>query len=73
MLLDQVIILSEEHLIRLLRKSIKVYCHLARPHYGLDGETPFPTDKPAPVTEPSRLVSIPIVGGLHHRYLRVAA
>jgi transposase InsO family protein len=72
-LLDHVLVLNEEHLTRLLREFINEYYHIARAHYGLDGETPFPTDKPAPVTEPGRLVSIPVVGGLHHRYMRVAA
>jgi len=72
-LLDHVIILSEEHLKRLLKEYIEGYYHIARPHHGLDGETPFPTDKLEPVTEPRRLVSIPVAGGLHHRYIRVAA
>ena len=72
-LLDPVIVLSEEHLKRLLKEYIEEYYHIARPHHGLDGETPFPTDKPELVTGPSRLVSIPVAGGLHHRYIRVAA
>jgi len=72
-LLDHVIVLNEEHLKRLLEEFIEEYYHIARPHHGLEGETPFPTDKPDPVREPSRLVSIPVVGGLHHRYIRVAA
>jgi len=71
--LDHVLVLNEKHLTRLLKESIEEYYHIARPHCGLDGETPFPTDKPAPVTDPSRLVSIPVVGGLHHRYMRMAA
>jgi transposase InsO family protein len=72
-LLDHVIVISEKHLKRLLKEYIEEYYHVARPHHGLGGETPFPTDKPDPVREPSRLVSIPVVGGLHHRYSRVAA
>jgi transposase InsO family protein len=72
-LLDHVIILSEGHLKRLLKEYIGEYYHIARPHHGLDGETPFPTDKLEPVIEPSKLVSIPVTGGLHHRYIRVAA
>jgi hypothetical protein len=43
--------------------------HIARPHHGLDGEIPFPIDKLEPVTEPSRLVSLPVAGSLHHCYL----
>jgi len=72
-LLDHVLVLNEEHLTRLLKEFVKEYYHIARPHYGLEGETPFATDKPAPVTEPSSLVSVPVLGGLHHRYIRVAA
>ena len=72
-LLDHVLVLNEEHLTRLLKEFVKEYYHIARPHYGLEGETLVPTDKPAPVTEPSRLVSVPLLGGLHHRYIRMAA
>ena len=72
-LLDHVIVLNEEHLKRLLKEYIEEYYHVARPHHGLEGETPVPTVKPKTVKEPSRLVSIPVIGGLHHRYIRVAA
>jgi putative transposase len=72
-LLDHVLVLNAEHLTRLLKEFVNEYYHIARPHYGLEGETPFPTNMPEPVTEPSRLVSVPVVGGLHHRYIRVAA
>jgi transposase InsO family protein len=71
-LLDHVIILGEGHLKRLLKEFIEEYSHLARPYQGLDGDTPFPTNKPDSVAGASRLVSIPVVGGLHHRYVRVA-
>ena len=67
------IILSEEHLKGLLEEFIEEYYHRARPHQGLDDDTPFPSAKPEPVTGATRLVSIPVVGGLHHRYVRVAA
>jgi len=71
--LDHVIIVNGEHLKRLLNEYIDENYHIARPHQGLEGNTPFPTVKPKPVKGPSRLVSIPVVGGLHHRYVRVAA
>jgi putative transposase len=72
-LLDHVIILSEEHLKGLLKEFIEEYYHIARPHQGLDGTAPFPSAAAEAVTGASRLVSIPVVGGLHHRYVRVAA
>jgi putative transposase len=72
-LLDHVIILSEDHLKGLLKEFIAEYYHIARPHQGLDGTTPFPSATAEAVTGASRLVSIPVVGGLHHRYVRVAA
>ena len=71
-MLDHVIILSQRHLERLLREFIEEYYHMARPHQGLDGDTPVPHTKPE-ISGPSKLISIPILGGLHHRYVRVAA
>jgi putative transposase len=68
-----VIVLSEEHLKRLLKEYIEEYYHIARPHQGLGGHPPFPAAKPELVAGASRLISIPLVGGLHHRYVRVAA
>jgi putative transposase len=72
-LLDHVLVFNEKHLTRLLREFIDEYYHIARPHNGLDGETPFVIEKPEPVREVSGLVSIPVAGGLHHPYIRVAA
>jgi transposase InsO family protein len=73
-LLDHVIVLGQGHLERLLREFIQEYYHPARPHQGLDGDTPIPQPKAdAPITGPTRLISTPILGGLHHRYRRVAA
>jgi hypothetical protein len=68
-----VIVFNEEHLKRLLKEFIEEYYHLARPHQGLKGETPVLSAKPESAADVSRLVSIPVVGGLHHRYMRVAA
>jgi len=68
-----VIVLNEEHLKRLLKDFIEEYYRLSRPHQGLNGETPVPSPKPESAADASRLVSIPVVGGLHHRYIRVAA
>jgi len=68
-LLDHVIALSQGHLERLLREFVQDYYHPARPHQGLSGDTPLPQ---APHGE-GELVSVPVVGGIHHRYLRLAA
>jgi hypothetical protein len=45
----------------------------ARPHQGSKGHTTIPQEKRPMIKGPSRLVSIPILGGLHHRYQQVAA
>ena len=70
--LDHVIVLSQNHLDRLLREFIEQYYHVARPHQGLDGETPIPHTR-STTSGPTKLISIPILGGLHRRYVRVAA
>ena len=72
-LLDHVIVLSQRHLERLLREFIEDYYHAERPHQGIGGETPIPREKPPDVSGPTKLISIPVLGGLHHRYVRVAA
>ena len=66
-------VINEEHLNRLLKEFIEQYYHRARPHQGLHRDTPVPSAKPEAVADASRLVSIPVLGGLHHRYIRVAA
>jgi putative transposase len=72
-MLNHVIVLGQGHLARLLREFIEEYYHVARPHQGLDGETPVLQTKQPQISGPSKLISIPVLGGLHHRYIRVAA
>jgi len=72
-LLNHVIVLDQDHLDRLLREFIEEHYHVARPRQGLGGDTPIPTEGPPEIDGPTNLVSIPIPGGLHHRYVRVAA
>ena len=67
--LDHFLILNEAHLRRLLRAYL-VYYNLSRPHQALDNNSPHPRD-----VQPSsrgRITATPQVGGLHHRYQRVA-
>ena len=72
-MLDHVIVLSQRHCERLLREFIDDYYHVARPHQGLDGETPIPRERGPTINGPTKLVSLPVLGGLHHRYERLAA
>ncbi len=63
---------AKGHLEQLLREFIEEYYHPARPHQGLDGETPLGIHRNVP-PRPTKLVSTPVCGGLHHTYARVAA
>ena len=72
-LLDHVIGLNQTHLDRLLREYIDDYYHVSRPHQGLAGDTPVRQQEREPIVGPTKLMSIPVLGGLHHRYIRVAA
>ena len=72
-LLGHVVVLGQGHLERLLREYIDDYYHVARPHQGLDSDTPIAKEKAKPISESRKLISIPVVGGLHHRYVRAAA
>jgi putative transposase len=67
--LDHCFILNEAHLRRLLRAYIAYY-NTARPHQSLDNNSPQPRMVEPPPR--GRIIAIPQVGGLHHRYQRAA-
>ena len=64
-----VIVFNEAHLKRVLARYF-VYYHHSRTHRALDNNAPFPRVVAPPGR--GRVVAIPQVGGLHHRYTRVA-
>jgi transposase InsO family protein len=65
--LDHVIILNEESLRRTLRSYLSYY-HRSRLHLALERDSPDSRS----VESVGRIVASPEVGGLHHRYDRVA-
>ena len=67
--LDHVIVVSERHLYRILADYLDYYHH-SRPHLSLDRNSPTP--RAVERTSLGDGVSIPQVGGLHHRYMRAA-
>jgi transposase InsO family protein len=68
--LDHIVIFNERHLRCVLTSYIDYY-HRTRTHLSLDKDCP----NPRPVVPPGlgRVVAIPQVSGLHHRYERLAA
>ena len=68
--LDHVLVLGERHLRRILTRYFTYY-HQARTHLALDKDAP--DLRPIALPEAGRIVEVPEVGGLHHRYLRRAA
>ena len=69
-LLDHVIVLNEGHLLRRLRSYLRYY-HGSRTHLALEKDAPEPRAIELP--ERGRVVALPRVGGLQHRYVRRAA
>ena len=67
--LRHVIVLNERHLVRILRSNFDYYLH-SRTHLSLNRNSPIKRKVEPP--ERGRLISIPQVGGLHHRYCRAA-
>jgi putative transposase len=68
--LDHVIIFNERHLRRVLSSYVDYY-HLTRTHLSLAKDCPHSRCIQPPRS--GRVIAIPQVGGLHHRYQRFAA
>src|ERR1700716_2079233 len=68
--LDHVIVFNEASLYRHV-KSFVTYYHESRTHLSLGKDSP--ESRPVQPPELGRIVAIPQVGGLHHRYERRAA
>ncbi len=67
--LNHVIVLNEAHLIRIL-DSYFAYYHESRTHLSLERNAPVPRQVEPP--QQGKVIAIPQVGGLHHRYTRAA-
>ena len=68
--LDHIIVFNEGSL-RFHMQNFCDYYHRSRTHLGLQKDTP--ETRPVQPPEAGRIISIPEVGGLHHRYERRAA
>jgi putative transposase len=68
--LDHVIVFNQASLYRQM-KSFVAYYHESRTHLSLEKDAP--ESRPVQAADAGRIVSIPQVGGLHHRYERRAA
>ena len=64
--LDHVVVFGEQHLRHLL-KSYQKYYNEARTHLSLDKDAPIPRT----VQTVGQTLAVPILGGLHHQYIRV--
>jgi len=66
-LLDHVIVLNQRHLKRLMNEYVRYY-HEDRTHLALAKETPADRLAAKSPHASSGVVSLPRLGGLHHRY-----
>ena len=69
--LDHVLILGEGQLRRVVQEYV-AYFNTARPHQGLEQAIPSPLGPAPPACPAAPIVSIPVLGGLHHDYRRAA-
>ena len=68
--LDHVVVLNETHLRRVLRDYLTYY-HQCRIHLSPEKDAPEPRLVERP--DQGEVIEMPMVGGLHHRYSRLAA
>jgi transposase InsO family protein len=63
--LDHVVVLGEAHLRRIL-KAYASYYNTVRTHLSLNKDAPIHR----PIHRIGRIISVPVLGGLHHQYCR---
>ena len=68
--LDHLIVIDERHLRRVLASYFDYY-HRSRTHLSLGKDSPVP--RPVESAKAGKIIAFPQVGGLHHRYERLAA
>jgi transposase InsO family protein len=68
--LNHVVVINDRHLRRILKSYFRYY-HQSRTHLSLDKDAP--DLRKVEQRESGRIVQVPEVGGLHHRYERRAA
>ena len=64
--LDHIVVMGEEHLRRILRSYARYYNEI-RTHRSLDKDAPVSR----PAQQAGNIKSHPILGGLHHYYVRL--
>lgn len=70
--LDHLFIFQEKQLHRVLRAYVQ-YFNQARPHQGIKQQIPEQYGEPVPPDHKSgKILSFPVLGGLHHDYRRSA-
>ena len=70
-LLDHVIVLNERHLRRLMDEYVRYY-HDDHTHLGLEKGTPTGRMAAADTDVTCKILAMPRLGGLHHRYALAA-
>jgi transposase InsO family protein len=65
--LDHILMLDDRHFQRVVAEYVR-YHNGARPHQGLRQQTPVPAQRPVE----GEIITLPVLGGLHHEYRRAA-
>jgi putative transposase len=69
--LDHLLILGERQLYRVIKEYVQFF-NEARPHQGIEQRIPGETASAAKRASQGKIISFPVLGGLHHDYRRAA-
>ncbi len=69
--LDHMLILGERQLYQVIKEYVG-YLNEARPHQGIEQRIPQEIQSAGKVKRAGKIISFPVLGGLHHDYRRAA-